>query len=512
MSSPYSQRLIRAWPFVTLALLALVFALMLIFSRKAPVIVTLDPDIAAPGQQVVIVGDYFGRTEREGSLSIAGEIPPPSLIQSWTDQKIVFVVPEDANSGLVTVSNSQGTSTGVLFTNTESIPTVLQPAAAPGVPLLVSVSPAFPQSGQVVTLTGRGLGTGEARAMVRISTGPQRPVLELAPSDGTFWSERALSFRWPAGAGPGSSVQVQTPRGTTPWLAIDASSPVVFESPRTTTVTIEIALSGSSSPATVLWGPVPQNLSGTSWSLESAQPPPLAGSRPLVFRWPAGALGDRRASYALKLTTWARRWEGFPAGVPPVVEAPQGDPRPLAWWKPVLPALKTLTSRWGLETSDPWLRVQRIQTGLAATFQFEMQSGVPTSLGRPPAEVLAGRTLNFLEASSLASVLAHQSGIPSRLVTGLWLDPENLPRPRVWLEAWLAGAGWVPWDVIDGAPGNLDNRHFAFAVTPLVPSRLEPRAKLVLPAWEFGQGEPAGEAVWTNQEPVVQWALKPAQK
>ena len=60
-------------------------------------------------------GDYFGRTEQEGILSLAGEIPPPSLIQSWSDQRIVFVVPEDASSGLVTISNSQGTSKGVLF-------------------------------------------------------------------------------------------------------------------------------------------------------------------------------------------------------------------------------------------------------------------------------------------------------------------------------------------------------------------------------------------------------------
>ncbi len=124
MNNPLFKRLLAVWPFLILGTLAVVFALMLTFSRKAPVIVSLEPSMAAPGQTVVLTGDYFGRTEREGSLSLAGEIPPPSLIQTWTDQKIVFTVPEDATSGLVTVSNSQGTSTGVLFTNTETIPTV----------------------------------------------------------------------------------------------------------------------------------------------------------------------------------------------------------------------------------------------------------------------------------------------------------------------------------------------------------------------------------------------------
>jgi len=505
-------KLLRAWPFFVLAVLSVVFVLMLVFSRKAPVIATLEPEMAAPGQQVVISGDYFGRTEREGSLSIAGEIPPPSLIQSWTDQRIVFIVPEDASSGLVTVANSQGTSTGVLFTNTESIPTVLQAPAAQGGPLLLAIVPAQPQAGQTVTLTGRGMGSGESRALVRLTTGLRGPVFDLSPSDCVFWSDRSISFRWPTGAGPGSSVQVVTPRGGTGVLTLEASSPVVYEDPRTLVVQVQIGVTGPAGMAAALWGPVPQAWAGTAWTLESALPPPLTGPRPLVFRWSAGSPGERQATYVLKLTTWARRWEGFPAGVLADSDAPKGDGRPLEWWKPGLPALKTLTAKWGLETSDPWLRVQRIQTGLAGAFSFDPVSAPVKGLGRPTAEILAIRTLNSLEASSLVAALAGQTGIPTRLVTGLWLDPENTPRPRVWVEAWLAGAGWVPWDPIEGGPGNLDNRHFAFEVVPGPLPRLEPGAKLLTDSWPLGQGEPVGEAVWTSQEPVVQWQITRTQK
>jgi len=491
--------------------LAVVFVLMLVFSRKAPVIATLEPEMAAPGQQVVISGDYFGRTEREGSLSLAGEIPPPSLIQSWTDQRIVFLVPEDASSGLVTVSNSQGTSTGVLFTNTESIPTVLQPAAAQGLPLLLAIVPPQPQAGQTVSLTGRGMGAGESRALVRLTTGPRGPIFDLSPSDCVSWSDRSVSFRWPTGAGAASSVQVVTPRGATAALAVEASSPVVYEDPRTLVVKVQVGLTGPSGLAAVLWGPVPQPLAATAWTLESAQPTPLAGSRPLVFRWAAGASGDRRATYVLNLTTWARRWEGFPAGVS-VSDAPKGDGRPLEWWKPGLTALKPLTAKWGLETPDPWLRVQRIHTGLAGAFQFDPAPAPVKGLGRPAVEVLASRTLNAWEAASLAAVVASQTGIPTRLVTGLWVDPEGSPQPRVWLEAWLAGAGWVPWDPLEGPPGNLDNRHFAFELVPGPLFRLEPRARLLSGSWDFGQGGPVGEAVWTTQEPVVQWQITRTQK
>jgi len=197
----WKTRAVQAWPVLVLALLAVLFVFMLLFSRKAPIISSLEPSMAAPGQQVVVTGDYFGRTEREGSLSLAGEIPPPSLIQSWSDQKIVLVIPEDASSGLVTVSNSQGTSTGVLFTNTSSIPTVLQAAAEPSQPLVWAVLPSQPLPGQVVTLTGRGFGDGDEAVEVEVTTPNQGPVLEVGPAESLLWSGRSVRFRWPGGAG-----------------------------------------------------------------------------------------------------------------------------------------------------------------------------------------------------------------------------------------------------------------------------------------------------------------------
>jgi len=505
--------LIRTWPFLILAVLAVVFVLMLIFSRKAPVIASLDPAMAAPGQQVIILGDYFGRTEREGTLNLAGEIPPPSLIQSWTDQRIVFVVPEDASSGLVTVSNSQGTSTGVLFTNTESIPTVLQAAAAPGVPLLVAVVPSQPQAGQGVTLTGRGFGTGDRRASVRLSTGNHGPVFEFVPSDCQNWTDRSVSFRWPAGAGSASTVQVVTPFGQTPPFALEASSPLVFEDPRTLGLAISAKTLVPSGAPLVLWGPVPQGLSGTSWVLDSAQPTPLEGSRPLTFLWPGASSGERMALYHLTLTTWTRRWDGFPAGtLNSTVDTPKGDERPLAWWKPSVPALRVLSAKWGLETSDPWLRVQRIQNGLASAFRFETGTPGNAELGRTPAQILASGVLDSREASSLALVLAGQAGVPGRLVSGLWLNSDGVPVARVWAEVWFSGAGWVPWDVADGSPGALDNRHFAFETVPAAPGRLLPRARLIAVPAPMGQGEPAGEVVLTGQEPSVRWEIQRTEK
>lgn len=504
MSEARGRKPMGVWPFAALGILAVVFVLMLVFSRKAPVITSLEPSMAAPGQEVVAHGEYFGRTEREGSLSLAGEIPPPSLIQFWSDQKIVFIVPADAASGLVTVSNSQGTSTGVLFTNTQSIPTVLQAAGAPGQPLLWSVSPPQPQAGQAVTLLGRGFGSGDEAVSLLISTG-SGPVFELGARDCLSWSDKTVIFRVPAGAGAATTVRIKTVRGESPSLPLPVSGPVAFMDPRTVTADFRVSLPVSDGQSATLWGPVPEAATGTRWVLSQASPVPVGSYRPLVFSFSPAAAGTRQASYRLSLTTWARSWNGFPAGAAVSGDSPPGDEGPKVFWKPAAAALKALTSRWGLEVSDPWLRIQRIQTGLAAALTLE--AGGPRTPARTPAQILASQRAGSDEASSLALALAAQGGISGRLVSGLWLGKDGRLVSRVWAEVWLAGAGWVPWDVVDGGPGTLDNRHFPFDLGTASPVRLVPRSETFGPLAPGTLGVPSGEATGAAAGPAS-WDVK----
>jgi len=485
--------------------LAVAFVLMLIYSRKAPVIASLDPPMAAPGQQVTVTGDYFGRTSREGSLSLAGEIPPPSLILSWTDQKIVFLVPEDAGSGLVTVANSQGISRGVLFTNTQTIPTVLRLASPSGQPLLLSVVPAQPQAGQSVTLSGRGFGTGDGASSVRVSTGASGPLLKIPPADTLVWTDGEISFRWPAGAGAGSSVRVEGPKGPSPDLEVDGAGPLSFGTPRTVVLAFRAELKQPADRPVTLWGPVPQAASGTDWSLGEASPVPQPGSLPPAFRWAAGPAASRTLSYSMTLTTWAKLWAGPPSGSVAAGDPPASDPGPLAFWKPSAPALKALTAKWGLDAPDPWLRALRIQTNLAAAFRIGPASAAATP--RTPALILASGHLDGAETSSLAVALVAGAGGTARQVSGLWIDDNGRPQARTWAELWIAGAGWVPWDPAEGPPGPLDNRHFAFEVHRTPSARWEPRSELFGPGVPGTLGWAAGEVGGSGDEPVVRWEI-----
>ncbi len=486
-------RVRRAWPVLALLALASVFALMLFFSRKAPVIASLEPAMAAPGETVTLTGDYFGRNPREGSLSIAGEIPPPSLIRSWSDQKIVFDVPEDAASGLVTVANSQGTSHGVLFTNTESIPTVLQTAAPPGTPLVTSILPSQPVSGQIVVLSGRGFGTGSEGVVLKISTGG--PLLTLRPEDTVSWSEHAVSFVLPSGVGPDTTVRVSGPAGESSAYALKASSPLAFGGPRT--VTVEFRARADDPRPSLLWGPVPQTSSGTVWTADG----------PTTARWNGGA---HELHYRLTLTTWAKA--GSPSGI--ASPAPPVDTSLSDAWKPAAAALKAMTAGWGLDVADPWQKLQRLQTGLS-TFRREVGSHEKPELSRDPAQLLAGRVLNSFETSALAAYLGGQAGLTVRLIAGLWIDDTGVMTVRTWTEAWLPG-GWMPWDPVDGNPGRLDARHFAFETVRESPPRRLPRSS----SWGWPApatlGDPSGETVVSgaarDTEPVVRWEFTRVEK
>ena len=188
-------------------------------------------------------------------------------------------------------------------------------------------------------------------------------------------------------------------------------------------------------------------------------------------------------------------------------DLPSGDPRPKEWWRGTAPVLKALTAKWGLDAPDPWLRIQRIQTGITAAFQINpLEKGPPNRL-RTTADALASGRLDSYEASSLAAQLAGLSGIPVRLVSGLWQPREGTLVPRVWAEFWLTGAGWAPWDLIDGNPGSLDNRHFAFETSLETPATWLPKSKPFGAVPPGSLGNPSGEASGPGQEPVITWEI-----
>lgn len=470
----------RQWPLAALVFLAMVFSMMMLFSRKAPVISDIHPSIAAPGDTVTLIGDYFGRTAREGQLTISGLTPPPSVITEWSDQRIVFQVPSDAPSGLVTVSNSQGISSSVLFTNSFSVPTVLK--SRPETPELeiTYVLPSSPVPGQLVTLGGRGFGRADNGSWLTLTAPmPSGETIsqDISPYQTISWSDQSIQFYLPSGWGDKTVSTVHNAKGFSTPLALNPSTPVVLESLRTYHLNfpLEITVNAGSGNLTIL-PPLPQG--GLNLSAK-----PQAD--PLQFTSVSQSLSTH---WRLTMTVASRRWQGWKAGVeiPLDLPIPPGPALPENLWTSVPGSLKTLSQNWGLDAPDDFLRTKHLLTALRAGFH-RAAMGTPNRTNA--ASLLSSRMLNPWEAATLSAVVGKQAGLVVRLVRGFYLGESGNLTAHVWVRVWISGASWIdidPWLVLDSAEGSVDaevggfdNRHLPWATDKVYPVRLAPSSRPV---------------------------------
>ena len=477
---------------------------MLLFSRKAPVISSIEPAMAAPGEVVTLTGDYFGRTAREGQLMLSGLTPPPSDIVEWGDQKIVFQVPVDAPSGLVTVSNTQGTSSSVLFTNTLTIPTVLK-TRAESVPLEITYGlPSQPLAGSLVSLGGRGFGRGESGSWLEFAANNGGPVHRLLPLQTEQWSDQMIRFVLPAGLGGDATVSVHLLQGQSTAYALQAVSPLSYEQPRTVSLEFPVTVpyvSGTGS--LVIFSPLP----GAEVGLE------VQGSPDENLRW-TSVSASTEATWKVTVTTLAHRWTGWPAGqvIPLELQtSPVAEPLPAVPWKAQTAALKALASGWGLDFPDQFLRAKRLAAGLRLSFHRGATSLETQNSG---ASLLASRRLNPWEAATLMAFWGRQSGLGTRLVNGLLLG-DGTVRPHAWVQVWIGGAGWLdvdPWQLLDSEEGildqefgSLDSRHLAWAVAAAHPPRREPKSRTVSGRVDFASQTLLAEVTGTLEILPPEW-------
>jgi len=75
---------------------------------------SLSTDRGSAGDPVTLAGEYFGSSRDSSYVSFSGV--PATGYDSWSDTGITCAVPAGATTGSVTVSTSEGTSGGILFT------------------------------------------------------------------------------------------------------------------------------------------------------------------------------------------------------------------------------------------------------------------------------------------------------------------------------------------------------------------------------------------------------------
>lgn len=495
----------KAFPLILALFLGLLFALMLLFSRKAPSISSIEPSLAFPGQTVIIRGEYFGFRARDGQLFIADRVPPPSNIQSWSDRQIVLTIPEDARSGLVSVSNSQGASPGVLFTNAKDIPSLQEGKNhRTGQPFIQGLWPAAPQVGRLVQLWGDSFGEKPDNALVRL--GGSRPLVLTAESV-LAWSDHQISLLLPPGLDSDTTVQVQTARGTSQALTLGLGSPWKKSAAKTYKIqfSADVVLDKGNGNLT-LWLPLPLSDETLAASLHSSVPlPPGRWDRVLPLRWEGLSKGKK--TWDLQIDVTAFSWESRAEGASDDKTIPEGQGPGVgegsAFWK-------ALVAKWGADSGDPLARAKKIYTNLVQSFKLNDELTPVDPKTFDPQAIWEGKSVSVAQMSRFYAALCRTSGLGARVVNG-FLALGGTLKPHSWCEVWVPGAGWVPVDPFMGVAepdkhfASMDNDHIPWAWGPLPLPRFDSDSRLVVGSSPFPWLANSGEVSGNLEVSSVTW-------
>ncbi|WP_455381173.1 transglutaminase domain-containing protein [Salinispira pacifica] len=492
-------------------------------SNQGPVIRSITPAVASPGDELTIAGAHFGKSRDRGHVSIAGIVPTTSGYREWSDSRIVVTVPDKVTSGLVYVVTDKGQSDGVLFTNRQNIPQVVSQTSVPGLPRIDSIDPASGPPGTLITIQGRNFGMNRGSSSVTFpwvavyateasSPSPDETVIAASSADFDYqsWSDQEIQVRVPDGAVSGNVV-VRTDKGASNASYYEVSQVVgtkTFRDRRSYAVHYGVEVSGvklSGNPqagetvepanSLYLWLPRVQNVPDQrNIQVLTRNMEPMFDNVDGLSLYRLDNLAPGR-SYKISLSYIFDRF---------AVETTIAPARVSSTYDQSSELFKTYTAPTDriLATNDairqvarsvvgrdpnPYLRARNVYNYLLKALTYDPSIG-------DPLEALDKEKGNDRAYALLMTSILRNANIPARVVAGHVVDDNQQAVPHQWVEFYLENFGWVPADpsLADGALegrfklpegaadyyfGNLDNRHITFSRGMLAARRMDPKGR-----------------------------------
>ena len=211
-------------PFIVFFLLFIVLILSSLFTKRGPEIESVDPVIGQSGEEIHIIGKYFGEKDSSSRVEIGG-ISVSSFIE-WTDTRISFIVVDNIKGGLVKVITEYGESNEIVpFTNKQYLPVQVFELIEPGNPYIFECSPNKGAIGEIITISGAnfGLEKGNSRVLFAWISGTNSRNIQTTndinmvfaqDQDNNYisWNDREIVVHVPDGASSGN-LRVVTDKG-----------------------------------------------------------------------------------------------------------------------------------------------------------------------------------------------------------------------------------------------------------------------------------------------------------
>jgi transglutaminase-like putative cysteine protease len=493
-------RIIHSRPFIPIlgfGIAVALFAFSSQFVERPPVLNELAPEVALPGDVLVLTGENFGDSRSGGEVVIAGARTTTSSYLEWSDTQISVIIPEDAGSGLVKVVTKSGVSNGLLFTNRRHIPIVLSGPGEPGQPYIRAIEPQKGTVGSLVSIQGINFNfeRGQGKVLFTpplLARGSQDEstshLVEATDLDGCYeiWSDQEIHVRIPDGASSGN-VWVSTDHGISNSVyfeVIEEAGTKVFLERRGYQIgySVDVTVVSAETPNSLdLW--IPSLFAGlTQRNIESVhEPEPLWQNFRGVMRYRFEDVysGQR---ITMQQTSWFDRvaveCRINSTGVSGTSDTGSKLYTTFTHPDPIVPsddpAVIDRAARIVRRADNPYINARSIYRHMLDVFTLDTEFR-----GDPVEDGLSGSTGDPYAYSILFTALCRTSGIPARPVSGYLVYGNKNIDVHHWAEFYIDGFGWVPVDpslgdglrfgefpsVEDPAEyyfGNMDNQHITF--------------------------------------------------
>jgi hypothetical protein len=504
----------KALPFIIFFILLFFLIISSNVTHHPPVIVSITPQVAEPGDELIILGNFFSSDRNGGRIEVSG-YSPPSSIYKWSDKKISFIVPEDMPGGLIRVITKDGISSEtVLFTNKMFIPVFATALIEPGKPYIFECTPEQGAVGTEITIGGINFGQERGNSRVYFSwiSGIQEQsiqvtgISDMVPAsefdfDYVVWSEKKIVVKIPDGASSGN-IKIVTDKGVSNNVYLEVLDKVgkkLYDNKRIYHIqnTIEIKdINAEEGNGLYLWIPC---LIGIPEQREIQEielvPEPM-------FRDYKGLnlilMEDikKNHTYTIRQSYMCSRLEIEThineSNIPPYNEETRIYKKYVSATSDI-PAdsenVVDLASSIVTGIQNSYAKARAIYDYVRDTLSFSQKNTIINNIV-DITEITAGDSYTY---ALLYCSLCRSIGIPSRIIAGYIIDFKNICSNHYWVEFYIEDFGWIPVDPVlgDGKRygsfpdvdnpdkyyfGSLDNRHITLSKGTVILKQMNPES------------------------------------
>jgi len=496
---------------------AVVLSVLLVScNSKIPVISSIDPKIGNMGDVITLRGRNFGAAREGAFVSIAGITPTNSSYYTWQDDLIILKIPESGNSGLVYVYVKGRRSNGVLFSNSASVPRLIEGEDFGMEPKITIVSPQTGVPGTLITITGHNFGASKEGSSVFFSwdyaansinpyvvTEPE--YIEVSETELGYesWNAREIRVRLPDGSVSGS-LKIKTPNGESRPVFYDVTGKPGyknFKDKRSYTISysVDVKINEAARPNNLyLWMPLPvKSASQRKITLVSRSMEPFVENHRGVSLYKLDNL-MANTTHTINLSFNVEVY-AVETGIRSVSIRQGKSPLHAAYTQSttLIPAdnsqIKSTVAGIIGKEQNPYIKARLLYDWIIKNIDIDeiplITSGAVSSLGQKKADPYS--------AALLYTAMARAAKLPCIPTAGVLINRQSQTIRHYWAEIWIDDFGWLPVDPVLGAGavpdsyvnneidlvnfyfGNTDSQRIVFSRGELVLSQMESRGRLV---------------------------------